>query len=162
MMFACNKKLTVRAHPSQQGEEIFMTMKIEFTPETIKELKYWRYHHPVPLVQRRMDVLLLKNYNMSHARIAEINGISENTVRDYFQLYEQGGIEKLKEININHREGALAIHITSLETYFKEHPPATIKEAQQKIKEITGIVRGETQIRQFFKKNSICIGAGSG
>jgi transposase len=139
-----------------------MTMKIEFTQEALKELKYWRFRYPVPLVQRRMEALLLKSHNLPHALIAEIIGITENTVRDYFQLYEQGGIEKLKEINIPYREGALTIHITSLEAYFKEYPPATIKEAQQKIKDITGIVRGETQIRQFFKKNSICAGVRSG
>jgi transposase len=36
---------------------------------------------------------------MLHKQIAEIIGITENTLRDYFELYEQGGLEKLKELH---------------------------------------------------------------
>ena len=46
-----------------------------------------------------MDAIRLKAHGMLHKEIAEVIGISENTLRDYFELYEQGGVEKLKEIN---------------------------------------------------------------
>ena len=45
----------------------------------------------------------------------------------------------------------------SLEAYFREHPPATIKQAQHEVAVITGVVRSETQIREFLKKNSISV-----
>jgi transposase len=41
-----------------------MTTRIQFTPEIIDALNYERYHHyhhPVPLVQRRMWALWLKS-----------------------------------------------------------------------------------------------------
>jgi len=139
-----------------------MTTQIEFTPEIKKALNYERYHHPAPLVQRRMEVLWLKSHGLPHEQIATLAGICENTMREYFQLYEEGGLEKLKELNYYSPVSELSEHISSLETYFREHPPATIKEAQQKIKEITGIERSETQIREFLKKNSICVVAKSG
>lgn len=44
-------------------------------------------------------------------------------------------------------------HILTIEAYFREHPPATIKEAMSKIEELTGIKRHETQVRKFL--NSI-------
>jgi transposase len=132
-----------------------MTTQLEFTPEIQKALNYERYHHPVPLVQRRMEVLWLKSHDLPHEQIAKLAGISENTMREYFQLYAEGGLEKLKEVNFYRPESELNAHITSLEAYFRAHPPATIKEAQSKIKDLTGIERSETQVREFLKKNSI-------
>lgn len=134
-----------------------MTIELEFTPEIIEEINYERYHHPVPLVQRRMEVLWLKSNGLSHSLIAQLGRISENTMREYFRLYEQGGVAKLREVNFYHPQSQLNVHISTLEEYFKEHPVATIKEAQSKIKEMTGIERSETQIREFFKKNSISV-----
>ena len=134
-----------------------MTIQLEFTPELIAELRYQHYNHLVPLVQRRMETLLLKAHNLSHGQIEEIIGVSGNTIREYFELYQQGGIEKLKEINYYKPEGELVKHIVSLEAYFREHPPASIKEAQKEIEEITGLKRSETQVGEFLKKNLICV-----
>ncbi|MCL4880468.1 MAG: helix-turn-helix domain-containing protein [Anaerolineae bacterium] len=33
------------------------------------------------------------------AQIAKLVGISENTLRDYFELYQAGGVEGLKRVN---------------------------------------------------------------
>ena len=134
-----------------------MTKRFEFSAEMVKEINYQRYNHLAPLVQRRMDAIRLKAYGMLHKQIAEILGISENTLRDYFELYEQGGIEKLKELHYYQPQSELKEHIVSLETYFREHPPATIKQAQQDVEVITGVRRSETQIREFLKKNCICV-----
>src|SRR3990170_5939127 len=138
-----------------------MTKRLEFTPEIQETLNYERYHHPVPLVQRRMEVLWLKSHDLPHAMIVKLAGVCENTMRDYFRLYEEGDIEKLKEVNFYRPESELQVHITSLETYFRDHPPATIKEAQSEIEALTGIKRSETQVREFLKKNSICVAAKS-
>ena len=134
-----------------------MTIQIEFTPEQISELRYQHYKHLVPLVQRRMEALLLKAHNLPHGQIEEIIGVTGNTIRECFELYQQGGIEKLKEINYYKPEGELVKHIVSLEAYFRKNPPASIKEAQKEIEEITSMRRSETQVREFFKKNSIFV-----
>jgi len=129
-----------------------MTTRIEFTPEIIDTLNYERYHHPVPLVQRRMEALWLKSHNLPHGLIAKLVGVSENTVRAYFQLFIAGGIEKLKEVDFYRPESALVEHTTSREAYFRDHPPATLKEAQREIETLTGIKRSETQVAEFLKK----------
>jgi transposase len=134
-----------------------MTIQLEITPEIVHELNYQRYNHLSPLVQRRMDAVRLKAHGLLHKDIAEVIGISENTLRDYFELYEQGGLEKLKELHYYQPDSELKDHIVSLETYFQEHPPATIKQAQRAVEVITGIRRSETQVREFLKKNSICV-----
>lgn len=43
-------------------------------------------------------------------------------------------------------------HASTLETYFKAHPPRTVAEAQQVIQEHTGIERSPTQIQAFLKR----------
>ena len=134
-----------------------MTIHLEFTSEQITEMRYQRYNHLVPLVQRRMEALLLKAHNLSPEQIEEIVGVSGNTIREYYELYQQRGIEKLKEINYYKPEGELVKHIVSLEAYFRENPPASIKEAQKEIEEITGVKRSQSQVREFFKKNSIFV-----
>lgn len=136
---------------------VVMTTQLEFTPEIRAALNYERYHHPVPLVQRRMEVLWLKSHNLAHALIAQLAGVSENTLREYFRLYQEGGLDKLKEVNFYRPESDLQPHLTTLEAYFQANPPATIKEAQSEIAALTGIKRSETQVRDFLKKNSIFV-----
>lgn len=73
-----------------------MTIQFEFTPEIQEKLHYEGYHHPVPLIQRRMEVLWLKSHNLPHGLIAKLASVSDNTMREYFRLYDEGGVDKLK------------------------------------------------------------------
>ena len=73
--------------------------QIEFTEEEMKALNYERYHHPHPSVQRKMEVLWLKAHGLAHDEIVQLADVSPNTMRSYFRDYEEGGIEKLKEVN---------------------------------------------------------------
>jgi len=52
---------------------------------------------------------------------------------------------------INRPKSELEPHKASIEAYFREHPPASIAEAAQKIYELTGIKRGPAQVRNFLK-----------
>jgi hypothetical protein len=65
-------------------------------------------------------------------------------------VYNEGGVEKLREVNFYRPQSELMEFKTSIETYFKEHPPASIKEAIDKIEEITGLKRSKTQVRKFL------------
>ena len=125
-------------------------IKIEFTEEAIEKLRYERFHHPHPRVQRKMEALLLKSDGLPRYQITRILGVSENTLRQYLREYEEGGIDRLKEIHFYRPQSELADHRESLESYFEEHPPATVNEAAAKIKELTGIRRGPTQVRNFL------------
>jgi len=137
-----------------------MTTHLEFTPEIIEALNYERFYHPVPLVQRRMEVLWLKSHDLAHEQIAVLGHISETTMREYFQLYREGGIEGLKAMHFYRPESQLVQHVNSLEEYFRVNPPASIKQAQSEIERLTGIRRSETQVREFLKKTSFTLSQG--
>nr|QNO47411.1 hypothetical protein MPGFIOMI_00009 [Methanosarcinales archaeon ANME-2c ERB4] len=126
-------------------------IKIEFTEEEMKALRYERYHHPHPRVQRKMEALWLKSQNTSHEKICQLTGISPNTLVEYLRKYQECGIEGLKEVNFYHPKSELSGHTTTIEDYFREHPPASVKEAMDMIEELTGIKRSENRVRVFLK-----------
>lgn len=97
-----------------------------------------------------METLWLKSHALPHGLIAQLAGVSENTMRDHFRLYQEGGLERLKETHFYQPESELQAHAPTLEAHFREHPPATLKEAQDEIEQLTGVRRCETQVRQFL------------
>lgn len=126
-------------------------IKIEFSEQDVENLHYERFHHPHPRVQIKMEALLLKSQNLSHKEICKILKISKQTLCLYLKQYQEGGIDKLKEINFRKPESELAKYADSIEDYFRKHPVATINEAIAKIEELTGIRRSQTQVRKFLK-----------
>ena len=114
----------IQINPGSEDAEIF---------------QYERINHLHPRVQIRMDVLWLKTKELPHKQIAEIACVSKNTVSRYLRMYNEGGIEKLREVNFYKPQSDLAKHTSTIEAYFKEHPPATIKEAMNMLEEHTGL-----------------------
>ena len=127
-------------------------IKIEFTPEEIDALEHERYHHPDPKVQRKMEVLYLKSQGLEHQEICRLCRISKTTLTTYLKQYQDGGIERLKTLGYAGRSSALDEHAPALAAYFKEHPPRSTAEAQQIIREQTGLERSPSQVRAFMKR----------
>ena len=126
-------------------------IRMSFTEDEVQRLRRERFEHPHPRVQRKMDVLLLKSQGLAHGKITAITDVCENTLREYLREYQQGGIEKLKELHFRRPQSQLQEHRETLEAYFLEHPPAPVKEAAAKIEQLTGIGRSLTQVRLFLK-----------
>ena len=76
-----------------------------------------------------MEVLWLKSQKIPHKKICQLAGISPNTLLTYLRDYEEGGIEKLKEINFYRPKSELESQKETLKKYFEKNPPATINEA---------------------------------
>ena len=126
-------------------------IQIHFSEDDIEALNYERYNHRHPRVQRKMEALWLKSQGISHGDVAKLAGICPNTLTQYLREYQEGGIEKLKEINFYRPQSELVEYKSKIEDYFHHHPPASVKEAMGKIEELTGIKRSETQIRKFLQ-----------
>ncbi len=127
-------------------------INIEFTENEKQALHYERYHHPHPKVQRKMEVLWLKSQGESHKKIARLTGMTINTVTKHIKEYQAGGIERLKQLQYQRPGSELDQHIRSIEQDFKQHPPATIKEAMGRIEKLTGLKRSEVQTSKFLKR----------
>jgi transposase len=126
-------------------------LKIPFSDADIEALRYWRFHHPDPRIQVRLEALYLRSQGVATGEILRLCGISKASFQRYLQVYVRGGIEQLKRIDHYRPHSELADHAPTLEAYFAQHPPATVAEAAAKIEALTGIARKPTQVRQFLK-----------
>ncbi len=124
---------------------------LEFSEQEKKDLYYERFHHPHPRVQLKIEAVWLKSQELPHQKICQLAGISGNTLRNYLQDYQAGGIEKLCQINFYRPQSKLEKERATLKAYFQKNPPATMNEAREKIEELTGIRRSPTQVRKFLK-----------
>ena len=127
-------------------------IKLNFTTEIIDQLHRERTQHPHPRVRQRMEAVYLKALGLSHQEIGRIVRISQTTLREYLLMYQQGGIEALKEVNFNQPKSDLDDHQEEIRQEFEKKPPATLNEAAARIEELTGISRSRSQISQFVKK----------
>ena len=126
-------------------------LRIDFTDEQKQALRDQRFLYPHPHVQRKMDALLLKSFNLPHQTIAAILDIDLNTLRTYFRDYKQGGIEQLKVLLWKGQANPLSPHRDALIVHFSQHPPATAAQASEQIATLTGIQRKPTQVRKILK-----------
>ncbi len=127
-------------------------IKIDFTQERINALYYERYHHPHPKVQNKMEAIYLKSQGTTHKDICRLCQISKTTLAVYLKQYQEGGIDHLKKLGYKGQPSELQEHATTLEEYFRKHPPRTVAEAQAIIEKLTGIKRSPTQVRAFMKQ----------
>ena len=124
----------------------------QFSPNVLNEIERDRFEHVDPLVQRRMEMLWLKAHGQEHALIAELAGVSRATVQRTLSLYEDGGLPAVRTFHWKPHPSALAEHRPLLEAEFAADPPHTVGEACRRIEHLTGVRRGETQVRQFLRQ----------
>jgi transposase len=98
-----------------------------------------------------MEVLWLKSHGLGHDDIATYADVSRRTVQRYLDEYLEGGLPRLRRCPGHHPPSALVEHETSLEEYFQEHPPRSVKQARAVIEQRTGVRRGLSQVRHFLK-----------
>jgi transposase len=125
---------------------------VTFSEADLEVIAYERYHYPDPQVQRKMEVLWLLHNGETHERIATLAGVSRSSVHRYLTDYLEGGLDLIRCCPHKGSVSQLDEQQASLEEYFDQHPPHTVKEAQQVIEQRTGIRRGLTQVRRFLQR----------
>ena len=125
---------------------------VSFSPEELSAIAHERYFHPDPHVQRKMEVLWLKHHGETHERIAQLAGVSRSSVQRYLSEFLADGLEQIRRCPHAGPTSALEEHRLSLEDHFREHPPRSVRDAQEVIRQRTGLLRGLTQVRRFLHR----------
>lgn len=125
---------------------------IQFTEEEIAQLTYESVYHRHAIVRRRTQALQLKARGLTHKKIVEALSISPTTLRKYLDAFQEGRIEALKQLNYKGKRNLLMEKKDEILPELEANPPATYKEAQAKIKTLTGLQRSLPQVREFLKK----------
>src|SRR5258705_2355762 len=127
-------------------------LKVECGTEAVEVLRYWRFPHPHPLVQVKMEVVRLRSKGCPHGQIQHTWGLYKARLYRYRHDLQEGGVERPGACHFPRQESALGHQRTTLEEHFRAQPPATVAAAAAQIEALTGIKRGPTQTRQFLRK----------
>jgi transposase len=122
----------------------------DFPQNGLPQIEHDRFEHPNPLVRRRMKTLWLKAHGESHARIAELPGMSRATAQRLLDKYQEGGLAVVPAFHWKTPPSVLAEHRPQLQVEFARRPPHTTVEASERIEQLTGVRRGLTQVRKFL------------
>lgn len=127
-------------------------LRLTFTETEAQALSHERFHHSHPRVRRKREALWLKSQGLAHQDIAQLVSVSGKTLRSYFQEYAEGGMAGLMELHFRQPQSELLAHREAITSYFRAHPPTSINEAIDAIRNLTGITRSPTQVRHFLKE----------
>jgi len=127
-------------------------LRLTFTQAEAEALEHERFHHSHPHVRRKMEALWLKSQGLAHQEIARFAGVSGKTLRTYLQQYAEGGVAGLKELHFRRPQSELVAHQETIAASLLAHPPASINEAVDAIRKLTGLSRSPTQVRLFLKE----------
>lgn len=128
--------------------------RIQFTDDEILQLKNERLRHKHPIVRRRMMALYLKSQGHLHRDICTELSISSMCLCQYLDLYMNEGLDGLRRLGYRGKRNVLLENRELIVAHLEAQPPGTLKEAQTKIMELTGIKRSLPQIRIFLKKTA--------
>ena len=131
-------------------------IRLDFSTETIEQLRYEKRYHPHPRVRQKMEALYLKSQGLPHQKICALVGIrGRATLVRYLKEYASGGLEPLAKVNFRRPTSELIEHREAIEQAIREQPPATINAARHLIEPCTGLQRSNTSIRKFLKKHRV-------
>jgi transposase len=126
-------------------------LTINFSAADLSALQYWRFHHPDPRVQVRMEALYVRSQGVANRDIPRLCGISKASFHRDLTAYATGGLEQLQYFEPRRPRSLLHRHRPTIEADFQPRPPATVAEAAARIEALTGMTRRPTQVRQFLK-----------
>jgi len=126
--------------------------RLEFPQDVVAQIGCERFEHADPAVRRRMEILWLKAHGEKHERIAELSDVSRPTVQRVLEKYDQGGLAEARAYHWPTPTSVLMEHRALLAAEFERQPPHTTAEACGRIEELTGVKRGQTQVRQFLRQ----------
>lgn len=102
-------------------------------------------------IKRACTALVLYSEIKNVDEVAKIMGLNRKTIYNYIKAYrdDPNFMKKSPVTNVSE----LQAYVSQIAADFKTAHIKTIKEAKARIKELTGIERGTTQIRSFLKNN---------
>lgn len=127
-------------------------LRIELTESEQRIVESERESHADACVRRRLWVLWLLHCGLKREQAAKVVGVAVSSVQRDVSLYRVGGLEALRTSGREYQPTSeLAGHREQIRQSLEQQPARTIAEACQRIKDLTGIERGPTQVRQFLK-----------
>ncbi len=118
----------------------------------IQQAKYLKKYSDSSLTRQRMHVIYLRGIGMKPGACARAAAVHPNSVTRWVKLYIESGLVGLQRHAAYKPESELVTYADKITEDFEGHAPQSIKEACQRIHQLTGLKRGPTQVRHFLKR----------
>ena len=105
-----------------------------------------------------MICLVLMVFGIKNSEIKQKYGISYNALRRYKTALQEGNIDPLFVNNGYREQSELEKHNEIIMKEFDKNPPKTLRDAQERIKSITGLTRSLHRIRVYLQKRGLKAG----
>jgi transposase len=125
--------------------------RVELSEEQQPIVNEERSSHPNQRVREKMLVLWLLHKGFTRQLVAEIVGIGRATVQRYVAAFREGGLDGLRQWNVNRPVSEMAAYRELIRESFEKQPVCTVAEAGERIFQLTGLRRGPSQVRKFLK-----------
>jgi transposase len=108
---------------------------------------------------RTIFCLVLMAFGISHTEIQSKCAVALSTLRRYRKSLERGDIESLFAVAERKRQHSeLDDYEDRIMASFDKNPPKTLREAQTRIEDMTGLKRSLTRLRAWLEKRGFVRG----
>jgi len=125
--------------------------RVRLTEEQQRVVNEERTFHPNPRIREKMLVLWLLHNGLTRQRAAQVVGVGRATVQRYVAAFRDGGLDGLRQWNVNRPVSEMAAYRELIRESFEKQPVCTVAEAGERIFQLTGLRRGPSQVRKFLK-----------
>lgn len=133
-----------------------MRANIHLSEREQKELKQRKQGEKSIKIYRRYQYLELSNRGMTNLEIAEILGVTNDTLTDWRQLFLQGGLDALSELHYEgRRESRIAPYQEQIKEYIIKENVGTLAQLQGYLEKTYKIEISQSWLFRYCKKNSI-------
>jgi len=103
--------------------------------------------------------LVLMAYGLTNTEIHNTFGLSMDSLRKYRRALDSDQIDSLFEIDTSNRQKSeMEKFNKEIDASFDENQPKTLREARDRIEEITGLHRSINRVRKYLLKRGLRIG----
>jgi transposase len=126
--------------------------RVELTEDEQRVVGAERESHPESHVRRKMLVIWSLHCGLKRQQAAALAGVGLATVERYVAAYRDGGLDGLRQWKVQGPVSDLAAYRDAIRESFEQQPVSTIAEACVRLEQLTGLQRGQTQVRRFLKE----------
>ena len=123
---------------------------IILTSGEFESLRKELFSCPDPRICKKLHGILLVAQNVERQIICQHLGITKNTLLAYVKLFLAEGLAGLQRNNYHKPVSPLEAHSTTLEEYFDKHPPHSVNQAIDDIKQLTGLAYKKSFVHKFL------------
>ena len=125
--------------------------RVQLSDEQQRVVNEERTFHPNARIRERMLVLWLLHNELTRQQAAQVAGVGRATVQRYVAAFREGGLDGLRQWNVNRPISEMAAYRELIRESFAKEPVRTVAEASERIFQLTGLRRGPSQVRKFLK-----------